>query len=142
MSLSISSAVPDHCSGANIRVLIIEDEALVAHSLADQLEDFGFEVLGIFASGEEALASISIKPAFAIVDLGLHGALDGIDTAIALRRQFGIPSLLTTGAGGRSVVERARPADPIAVLIKPYKMEDLRMALAAFTGARAPGLHG
>src|SRR5690606_33774955 len=98
-------------------VLIVEDEMIIAYCIADQLEDLQFSVQGIEASGEEALKTAAAKkPDIAIVDVGLRGRLDGVETAIELRRRFDVPSILASGAGGKALAERVKEARPIAIL--------------------------
>lgn len=138
MTESSSGTIPTPTSGAAAgrNVLIIEDEMIIAYCLADQLEDLQFSVHGIEASGEEALKSAAAsKPDLAIVDVGLRGKLDGVDTAIELRRRFDVPSILASGAGGKVLTERAKEANPIAILTKPFTLEDLQAALTGFVGS-------
>ena len=109
---------------------------IIAYCLADQLEDLQFSVHGIEASGEEALKAVALKkPDLAIVDVTLRGELDGVATDIELRRRFDVPSILASGAGGKALTERAKEAHPIAILTKPFTLEDLQAALTGFAGS-------
>src|SRR4029079_12339776 len=79
------------------RILIIEDELLVAWSLRDVLSLIGCEVTGIAATVSEALIlAENIKPDLALVDVRLAGQHDGIEGVVLLRRQFGLPIIFLT----------------------------------------------
>src|SRR5690606_2393403 len=119
-------------SGArSLRVLIVEDEALISLHLQDVLRDLGHSVSGIAPSLRTALAVAAGTPSdLAIVDVGLVGdGGDGIDTAAALRDRYGIPSLLMTGASFEEFGDRISDADPVGLLTKPYTEEDIANAL-------------
>jgi CheY-like chemotaxis protein len=116
-----------------LRVLIVEDESLVSLFLQGVLRDLGHEVSGIAPSLRTALAFAAGTPTdLAIVDVGLAGdGGDGIEAAIALRARHGIPSLLMTGAPLASLGDRAKAAQPLGFLAKPYTEADVARALQA-----------
>lgn len=122
-------------SGAprSLRVLIVEDETLISLFLQGVLRDLGHSVSGIAPSKRTALAVAAGTPSdLAIVDVGLAGdGGDGIDTAAALREQYGIPSLLMTGASFAELGERIHEARPLGLLTKPYTEVDVENALGA-----------
>src|SRR3712207_2985121 len=106
--------------GGRLRVLVVEDEALVADYVADIVEDEGHEVAGFAASGESALQHL--KPGhvdLAILDIKLKGVLTGIDVAAAAREQA-IPHLFISGSGDPETRRAADATDPIAFLQKPF----------------------
>ncbi len=114
-----------------LRVLIVEDEALIGLHLQGVLRDLGHSVSGIAPSLRTALAVAAGAPSdLAIVDVGLVGdGGDGIDTAAALRDRYGIPSLLMTGASFDEFGDRIKDANPVGLLTKPYTEEDIANAL-------------
>ncbi len=116
-----------------LRVLIVEDEALIGLHLQGVLRDLGHSVSGIAPSLRTALAVAAGAPSdLAIVDVGLVGdGGDGIDTAAALRDRYGIPSLLMTGASFDEFGDRIKDANPVGLLTKPYTEEDIANALGA-----------
>ncbi|MCK5674850.1 MAG: response regulator, partial [Spirochaetales bacterium] len=80
-----------------ISIFLIEDEAIVALDLKNNLEQLGYTVLGSAPSGEKALEVLqNIKPDLIILDIKLQGSLDGIDTAAILNKQYGIPFIILT----------------------------------------------
>jgi len=123
-----------------LRVLIVEDESLVSLFLQGVLRDLGHEVSGIAPSLRTALAFAAGTPTdLAIVDVGLAGdGGDGIDAAIALRKRHGIPALLMTGAPLASLGERAKEAQPLGFLAKPYTESEVESALNAAVAQLPP----
>lgn len=105
-----------------LRVLIVEDETLVSLYLQNVLRDLGHTVSGVAPSLRTALAVAAGTPSdLAIVDVGLAGdGGDGIDTAVALRERYGIPTLLMTGASFAEFGDRVQQAQPLGYLRKPY----------------------
>jgi two-component system, response regulator PdtaR len=104
-----------------IKVLIVEDDHLVASGIEGALLDAGFEVTGIAASAEEAVQLASAtKPDLAIMDIRLAGQRDGIDTAIELFREMNLRCVFATAYHDAETRLRAQPARPLAWIPKPY----------------------
>jgi CheY-like chemotaxis protein len=79
------------------RILVIEDESIVALNIKKQLEIDGYEVPGVFATGEEAIAAFpEINPDLVIMDILLKGEIDGIQSAELLRTKYNVPVVLLT----------------------------------------------
>ncbi|TXR46603.1 response regulator [Phyllobacterium endophyticum] len=110
-----------------LRVLIVEDEFLIALELENRLVDAGFDVVGIAATAGEAIATAgSERPDVAIMDIRLAGGRDGIDTAIELFAKFGIRSIFSSAhASDAETQKRATPASPVGWLQKPYSAHAL-----------------
>jgi DNA-binding NarL/FixJ family response regulator len=117
---------------APLRVLVVEDEALVSLFLTEVLSDLGYQVAGCAVSLRGALILAASTPAdIALVDIGLAGEGDGIDVAIELRKRYGLPALLMTGAPQAALAMRVAQAQPLGYLLKPYTELDVERALAA-----------
>src|SRR3712207_5663366 len=108
--------MPDQRSAINgkLRVLVVDDEALVADYVAELVEDAGHEVIGLAATGEQALTYLEQKEVdLAILDIKLKGELSGIDIArVASRRA--VPHVFITGSGDpvtRQAAEETGPLD-------------------------------
>ena len=105
-----------------MRVLIVEDEALIAMALADSLEDAGHEVVGPAATMAEALAlcEAAPRPELAVLDINLRDGSNGVDVARALLARWGVQSIFASGA-----MMEARRARDIALgyIRKPYEAE-------------------
>ena len=110
--------------------LIVEDEFVVAENLRTELESMGYEVVGLACSGKEAVElARQEKPDLALMDIKLIGAMDGIETAIHLRQKWDIPVLFLTAFADESFLERAKLAEPLGYLVKPYERKGLRASI-------------
>ena len=111
-------------------ILIIEDDALVASSIQEVLEELGFAVSGIASSGPEALSLASREvPDLALVDIRLAGPMDGIELAGELLRRFSVRSIFLSGAFNTETMARARGVDPLGFLAKPFRPSQVFNAL-------------
>ena len=116
----------DERSAAEIRVLIVEDDFLVASEAEAALTEAGFKVAAVVGSAEDAIAAVSKqRPDIAIVDIRLAGKRDGIDAAIALFKDYGVPCIFATAHSDAHARTRAEPAQPLGWLQKPYSMPSL-----------------
>ena len=117
------------------KVLVVEDDFLVATEMEVALRDAGFVVTGVAASADEAIAlAQSTAPDLAIVDIRLYGARDGVEAALIMFRDHAIRCIFATAHADPVVRERAAPAVPLGWLQKPYTMslliDTVRQALA------------
>jgi two-component system, cell cycle sensor histidine kinase and response regulator CckA len=112
------------------KVLIVEDEGLIANDIATQLRGSGYEVSAIAASGEEALSVIEHSlPDLVLMDIRLKGKLDGIDAALQIRSEYGLPVIFLTSHADSDTVARAKYAEPYGYLIKPFRQLTLCSAI-------------
>jgi DNA-binding response OmpR family regulator len=123
------------------RILIVEDEAIIAMDLHETLCEVGYAVLATVPSGEEALALCAgEKPDLVLMDVQLQGALTGIETAQLLRENYAIPSVLLTAHYDPQTLAASQQAGVFAYLIKPYDQRELCATLAtALARARNEG---
>ena len=107
-------------------VLIVEDDFLVALAAEAALREAGFEVIGTVDSAEEAIAiAAARRPSLVIMDIRLSGSRDGIEAAVELFRNHGIPCAFATAHADAEAHRRAAPAQPRGWLQKPYSMPEL-----------------
>lgn len=112
------------------RVLIVEDDYLVATEIENALSSAGFDIVGIANSADEALALAAAEhPLLAVMDVRLNGERDGIDAALELFATHGIRCIFATAHQTADARGRAHPAKPIAWLPKPYAMRSLVAAV-------------
>ena len=110
----------------NVRILVVEDECIVAEDLKGCLSEAGYEVIGTAATGEEALRiADQIQPDLALLDVNLAGAMDGTDTARALQEMHGTPVLYLTAYSDDRTIERMKPTKPRGYLMKPFREKEL-----------------
>jgi CheY-like chemotaxis protein len=111
------------------RVLVVEDEALIAHFITEELSDSRFEVVGVAATAEEALRiAQASRVELALVDIKLRGAGDGIHVAARLREQ-NTTCVIVTGSVDPETLARIQRLQPTALLRKPFTPESLITAL-------------
>lgn len=114
------------------RILVVEDEQVVAMDMEMQLAALGYEVTGIAATGETALQLTEItRPDLILMDIRLGGSLDGFATAAEVRKSRELPVVFVTAFGNEETQRRAQAASPCGFLTKPYRPEDLRAAISA-----------
>ncbi|MBU2550191.1 MAG: PAS domain S-box protein, partial [Proteobacteria bacterium] len=112
------------------KVLIVEDEVLIAEDLENRLKDLGYEVCGKTATGEDALLRTDRdRPDLVIMDLVLRGETDGIEAAEVIRNNWGIPVVFLTAYADAARLERAKLAYPFGYLLKPFQERDLKITL-------------
>lgn len=112
------------------RLLIVEDEAVVAMDLVQQVRGMGYEVVGSVHLGEEALALAERhRPDLVLMDIKLAGELDGISAAAQLRSRLGIPVVFVTAYTDKLTTARAKQARPLGYLLKPVRESDLQVTL-------------
>lgn len=108
------------------RILIVEDNAIIAQDLKGILEDLGHEVTAIAMSFKEALdCLLGDSPSLCLIDIVLSGDKDGITLAETINRDFGIPFLFVTSHSDRHTVERATQALPRGYVLKPFDKHDV-----------------
>lgn len=112
------------------KVLIAEDELLVAQDLAGLLGRLGYEVIGIAESGPEAIAlAREASPDLALMDIRLSGAMDGIEAAARIRDESHAAVIYLTGNSERATRDRAKSTEPFAYLLKPFDERSVEMYL-------------
>ena len=121
------------------RLMIVEDEPLVASLIKTVLEALGFHVCGVASSGAEALALAgSTLPHLVLLDIRLAGPADGVDIACALRERFAIPAIFLSGRLDAATIERARHARPLGFLRKPFRPSQVFDAIERALNPPAP----
>jgi two-component system, response regulator PdtaR len=112
------------------RILVVEDDFLVAAEIEIALTDAGFDIAGIAATADEAVElAQSQRPALVVMDVRLGGERDGIHAATEIFRKLGIRCIFATALYDQDSLERARPAMPLGWLEKPYSMVSLVKAV-------------
>jgi two-component system, cell cycle sensor histidine kinase and response regulator CckA len=114
----------------NNRILVVEDEHIVALDIKMHLEKYGYEVPTTCPSGEEALEKIEqVDPILVLMDIKLQGELDGLQTAEVIRSRYHTPVILLTAYADEDTIQRAKITQPFAYIIKPFEERELRTAI-------------
>ncbi|MEH2136331.1 hybrid sensor histidine kinase/response regulator [Nostoc sp.] len=112
------------------RILVVEDEVIVARTIASQLSQLGYIVTGTASSGKVAIAKASeTQPELVLMDIILKGEMDGIATASQIREQLDVPVIFLTAYGDDHTLERAKITQPFGYIVKPFTTKDLRIAI-------------
>ena len=112
------------------RILVVEDEVIVARDIRQQLVELGYEPVGHATHGEEAVAMArALRPNLVLMDVQLAGAMDGISAAEQIRSQLALPVVFLTAFGGDDSLDRAKQTDPFGYILKPFSERELRTVL-------------
>ena len=111
---------------SSIRILIVEDEPLIAEDLSDCISASGLGVAGIAYSADEALQMLSAeKPDAVLLDISLGEGPDGIDVAAEINRFHKIPFVFLTSHTDRGTIDRAKETSPSGYLVKPFREAEI-----------------
>jgi len=112
------------------RILIVEDEYILAVNLRENLEALGYTVVEITDSAETAFdLATELHPNVILMDIQLRGKMDGIQAAENIWNQLQIPVIYVTGHSDRSTVERATLTSPFGYVLKPIREKELYVAI-------------
>ncbi len=118
-----------------IKILVVEDEMVIAANISLQLSELGYEVTGILPRGEEVLPHIKIdRPDIILLDIRLKGEMDGIETARLVLQQYNLPIIYLTANSDEDHFNRAKETQPFAFISKPFKKLDLQRAIELAIG--------
>ncbi|MCD6176279.1 MAG: response regulator [Candidatus Cloacimonetes bacterium] len=109
-----------------VKILITENEVIIAQCLKMELESEGYEVCNYVATGEEAIIKAKEEnPDIILMDINLSGFIDGIDAAKTITNSQKIPIIFMTGYNEIAIFERAQKINPVAYLEKPVEIYDI-----------------
>lgn len=121
--------------GEKVKVLVVEDEALISLMLCKALKKFGYEAVNKAATAEDAeRMAEEFNPDFIFMDIRLVGQRDGIDAAEAIRAKRKTPIAFMTAFSSAEVKDRAMKVDPAAYLVKPVDMKEVGELVARQVG--------
>ena len=113
-----------------IRILVVEDEALVAEDLKEILRGFGYEVTGIAESGDEAITLAGeTLPDLIFMDINLSGEMNGLTAAGEIRSRWGIPIIYVTAFASQAIIDRAKKSIPSGYIIKPFNEQQIQITV-------------
>src|SRR6056297_64483 len=110
----------------NEKIIIIEDELLVAKDLEKTLTDLGYSVIATFSNGEDFLEEVGKLPVdLIIMDIMLAGQLNGIETVDRFYQRYSVPVIFLTAYAEQEKIQQAKKLGPYGYLIKPYNKNEL-----------------
>ena len=110
------------------RVLVVEDEGLIAHDLATRLEALGHEVVGTVETAEEALEKAAGAD-IVLMDIRIDGPVDGVEAAARIRERYHLPVIFLTAHADRATLDRAKITGAFGYLVKPVAHASLNTAI-------------
>src|SRR6476659_1266151 len=117
-------------SEAAHRILVVEDQRLIAADIENTLRQLGYLVVGNVASGDEAIStSEQARPELVVMDVRLRGEMDGIQTAEIIRTRFNVPVVYLTAYADEETILRAKKTRPFGYLVKPFNERELRATI-------------
>jgi CheY-like chemotaxis protein len=120
---------------ATARILIVEDELLIAWDLERRLSRLGYAVLGTASSGQDAVEkALELRPELILMDIRLPGDMDGIEAAARIRAQLPTAIVYMTAYADEPTVQHALASDPATLLRKPLHNSELQRALERALG--------
>lgn len=128
-----------------VKILIVEDEVIIADNIADTLEELGYEVLEPATTYSEAIAIIEEdRPDIAILDIQLSGSKSGVDLATVINESYQFPFIFLSSNTDKLTLEEAKRVEPLAYLVKPFSKDELytsiEVALYNFSKRQAQDL--
>ncbi len=112
------------------KILIVEDEAIIAMEIENQLLSLGYEVTSIVDTGEKAIKKAEEdNPDLILMDIRIKGEMDGIEAAEVIRNKFGIPVIFSTAYLDEERIERTKITMPFGYVLKPIQERDLKVTI-------------
>ncbi len=109
------------------RIMVVDDEAVIALRLQQRLTSMGFDVTGVAYSGEEAVETArDLRPDLILMDIMIPGKLDGIAAAKIVKAELDIPVVFLTAHSEDKIIERAKQAEPYGYILKPFQDRELK----------------
>jgi PAS domain S-box-containing protein len=115
-------------SAQSYKVLVVEDEGLIARDIAGRLEALGHEVVGIASTAEEALDQAAAAE-IVLMDIQIDGPTDGVNAAAQIRERYHIPVVFLTAHTDRATLDRAKLTEPFGYIVKPLAHASLHTSL-------------
>jgi PAS domain S-box-containing protein len=115
---------------AKSRLLIVEDERIVAMDLSRRLQNLNHEVVGIVSNGPDVFKAVEeYHPDLVLMDIQIQGDMDGIEAAAILREKYHIQHMFLTAFRDENTVDRAKRTDPDGYILKPFNDRDIQLNL-------------
>jgi len=114
----------------NTKIMIVEDEGLIAQRIKLSLTRMGCEVVAIASWGDDAIKkAVELSPELIMMDIMIKGDMDGIEAAIQIRERCDIPVIYLTAYGDAKTLERAKASEPVGYILKPINELQMQVAI-------------
>ncbi len=123
------SALRNH---AGARILLVEDEFIVARDIQRRLELLGYEVIGSVSTGDEAVQkTLELNPDLVFIDIALRGSMNGIQAAQTILARSDVAVVFATANSDRETLERAKEVSPSGFVLKPFDDKEIKLTIDA-----------
>lgn len=131
----VASSAPLELGGRKLRLLIVEDDALIAMDLAVSIAELGGEVVAVAVTARDAMRlAEELHPDAVLMDVRLRGEPDGIEAAQVIQRRVPMPIVFVTGNSDSETMRRMRQLDSAQIILKPVLINELRDAIIRAAG--------
>lgn len=115
---------------ATVKILVVEDEGIVAMDIENTLKNLGYSVPVVASSGERAVKkAVEVSPDLILMDIMLKGDMDGIQAAQKIREVLNVPIVYLTAYGDNSTLQRAKITEPFGYILKPFEERELYITI-------------
>jgi PAS domain S-box-containing protein len=115
---------------ADAKILIVEDEGITALEIQTKVENWGYDVVGVVSSGEDAVkTALETKPNLILMDIVLKEKLNGIEAARIIKKTQDVPVIYLTAYGDEKTLQNAKLTIPHAYILKPFEENELKFAV-------------
>jgi CheY-like chemotaxis protein len=112
------------------KILIVEDENIVALNLQTRLKSLGYQVAGMASTGEDAVKKCAeTMPDLVLMDIMLRGEMDGVAAADQIREKYHVPVVYLTAYADDVTLERAKVTEPFGYMLKPFEVKEIRTTI-------------
>ena len=112
------------------RILVVEDESIVAMDIRKTLQNLGYDVPYVVSTAKAAIQKAKEdEPDLVLMDIVLKGKMDGIKAADQIYTKFNIPVVYLTAYADEKVLKQAKVTEPFGYIVKPFENKDLRMVI-------------
>lgn len=127
----------NYCSKSPVmegkKIFIVEDDMIIQMFIERIMSNLGLEIIGEARTGDETLNFLKTQqPDFILMDIGLAGDKDGIQTAELINQQYNIPIIFLTGNSDKPTLERAQKTNPIGFINKPIDETSLKSVIQGY----------
>ncbi len=115
---------------SKVRILVVEDEGLVARDIRNMLRGLGYDVIDVVSRGDEAVRlAETASPDLVLMDIVLKGEIDGITAAERIWEECGVPIIYLTAYADETTLDRAKMTEPFGYILKPFDERELQTAI-------------
>jgi CheY-like chemotaxis protein len=112
------------------KILVVEDDSIIAFTIQNLLKQFGYETVGRASTGEDAIEKAKeLRPDLVLMDIHLKGPIDGIQAAETVYGVYNIPVIYLTAFSDEKTLERAQKTSPFGYIVKPFTDDNLRTTI-------------